>query len=311
VLSTVFLAFGGFWLETSKRGWPALLAVQPRSVTKRLAFVAVVSIAAAALVVAGNLVLVAMRSSLFTGDGSGPHLFVRPVRPGHAVFTARVVWTGHVAKVKGRWAGKWAIGLVQEHFWGLPSWAPRLVLLTNYVFVEGQTLFVSGSRDGRMLPGLLPIVDAELCGDLYALPLTYAKMQLQVLRKPPPAGEARIMGYVQSALPPVRLPPVPRGNDLSAAYEWAFSIPPRYRPLAGARVRVTGSSETRIVTTDGSGTYVAAGLKPGSYTLTLLDVPANQIARDCSVTKEEMMRRGLFRLDIRAEWLKNAAVPPL
>jgi hypothetical protein len=302
--SAFFLVFGGFWLLTSRKGWPALVEWRSRSVTKGLAIALIECLAVAVLVVAGSFGMAAWRSSLYTGNCRGPHLFVRPVRPGHVVFTARLIWAGHTAKVSGKWAGDWAIGVVREHFWGLPSWAPHVVLLYNHMFIDGETFFVSGRREKGILTRFLPIVDAQTCGTYYAWPVAYAKIQLQLLREPPAAGESRIMGYVRSPLFPVPVsrPRATRRNDWAETYEWAFNSPARERPLAGARIRVTGSSGSRIVTTDGDGIYVLAGLPPDDYTLRLLDVPADQIVEDRSLKKEDMIRLGQVQLDISTDW---------
>jgi hypothetical protein len=132
--SALFALFGCFWLRTHGLGWPALLAAPPRSLTRRLAVVLMECLFVAVLALAGIFALTVMQSSLGGPDCSGGQLFVRSLRPGHAVFTARMIHVGHTAKVSGRWAGDWAIGVVQEGFWGLPAWTPRLVLLTNSIF---------------------------------------------------------------------------------------------------------------------------------------------------------------------------------
>ncbi len=140
--------------------------------------------------------------------------------------TARVVWADHTAKVSGKWAGDWAVGVVQEHSWGLPSWDRRVVLLTNHMFRDGETIFVSGSREIGVLTRLLPIVNARPCGTFYTQPAADARIQLELLRKPPAVGESRIMGYVRS---PVPLAPISRAGT------------------------------TRTLTTDRDGMYVLAG----------------------------------------------------
>jgi hypothetical protein len=86
--STPFLIFGGFWMLTAQKGWPALRSLQPRPVAKRIVRALVQCLAVALLAVAGSFALAIVRSTLFTPDCSGSRLFVRPVGPGHAVFTA-------------------------------------------------------------------------------------------------------------------------------------------------------------------------------------------------------------------------------
>jgi len=304
--STPFLLFGGFWLLTDRKGWPALRSFQPRPVAARILRALVQSLAVVLLAVVGIFALAVARSTLFTPDCSGSRLFVKPVGPGHAVFTARLVWAGHTAKVNGRWAGDWAIGVVQENFWGLPQWAPHLVLLTNHMYREGETFFISGSRQHGILTRFLPIVDATDCGKIYAWPLAYAKIQLQLLRKPLRPGESRIIGTVLSPLSPgsVSRPErqAPRGDDRTAVYEWAFNSPATDRPLTGARIQVTSSSGATIISTDSDGMYELVGLRPDNYTLKLLDVPPNQAAEDLVVKKENMAATGADQLDIHTAW---------
>ena len=94
--------------------------------------------------------------------------------PTQAVFTARVVFacpldrrserrgTAVFARPgRDREVGDWAIGIVQERFWGMPRWT-RLVLLTNYVYWEGETYFVDGRRDEGLLTQFLPIVEGGI-----------------------------------------------------------------------------------------------------------------------------------------------------
>ncbi len=100
--SGLFLVFGAFWLGTYKLGWPPLIAAGPMSVTRRLAMVLSGFMVVAGLTVAAQFVLAARQSSLFGGDCSGRPLFVRPLRPEHAVFTAHLLRVSHDAKVTGR-----------------------------------------------------------------------------------------------------------------------------------------------------------------------------------------------------------------
>jgi hypothetical protein len=124
---------------------------------RRLAKVSLGCFLAATVVVAAQFVITARESSLFRPDCSGSTLFARPLRPSHAVFTARLIRVSHDAWASGKWQGKWAIGLVQDRFWGLRWWSP-LVLLTNNIYQEGETYFVDGLRADGFLTHLLPIV---------------------------------------------------------------------------------------------------------------------------------------------------------
>jgi hypothetical protein len=181
-----------------------------------------------------------------------------------------------------------------------------------------------GSSDEQHLLGLLtrflPIVDATPCGSYFAHRLSDANLELRLLREAPAAGELRITGYVLSPKPPAqesklsaahapsrtgaaRLPgETIREFYRTKVYEWVLTAPKTHTPLAGARISVMGSSGTAIVTTDQNGMYEAAGLRPDSYTLRLLDVPANQIAQDREVEKKDLVQSGLLKSDIYLLW---------
>jgi hypothetical protein len=196
----LFLAFAAFWWGTHQLAWQELLPVMPRSLARRLARWLVECLVITVLCLTATLGLAIVRSSLWTPDCSGPSLYMRPLRANHTVFTARLLRVGHTAKGSGKWAGDWGIGLVQESFWGLPKWAPRLVLVTNSIFWEGETFFISGMRSGGLLTRFLPIIDSTSCSALGAVPRAYAEIQLRLLRKPPPDGELRIIGYARSPI---------------------------------------------------------------------------------------------------------------
>jgi hypothetical protein len=297
--SAMFVMFGGFWFGTFKLGWAPLIAARPRSLGRRLVTILGECLLVAGLYLGGTFALMAKQSSLWTGDCSGASLFVRPLRPGHVVFTARLIFVGHTVKVSGRWAGDWAIGVVQERFWGLPRW-PGVVFLTNAVFWEGETYFVSGSRDVGSMTRYLPIVNAGRCGSYYSEPAKDAEIELRLLRKPPLAGEFRIAGCVRREKPlNQEWKPPAKG---ATVYEWSLSYFQRYSVLVGARVGVTGSSGTLIFRTDRDGIYDTGSLPPDDYTFRLLDVPADQVAYDRKLTRQDLMQMRLFQLDLRTFW---------
>lgn len=318
--SVLFLMFGGFWLGTHRRAWPALRA--PANSPNRLITIAARSFLVAFLSLAGILAVTAWRSSLWTADCSGSQLFVRPLRPEHVVITARVIRAAHTAKIAGRWAGDWAIGIVEERFWGLPLW-PRVVLLTNSMFWEGKTFFISGSRSGGFLTRHLPIVDARACGSYFSRPVADANLELRLLREAPAAGESRTIGYVLGANPSLQMPKasVPllretnrttwltgwftewRRHEGAEVYEYALNSPKTHGPIAGARIVLTGPFGTTVLTTDRDGIYELPNLPADDYTLRLLDVPANQFCRDLMFKKEYTMKPGLHRMDMVADWV--------
>ncbi len=155
--------------------------------------------------------------------------------------------------------GDWAIGVVQERFWGVPTRWPHLVVMTNFVFWKGGTYFVDGRRERNLLDNILPLVAGGI-GCSRSRPIQEAVVDLRLLRQAPPR-QAAIVGYVRQPGP------------------WAGMMNPFevVKFLGGAQIEVTGVDGTRSVATDPSGVYVLDGLGAGDYTVRLR-VPEGQRA---------------------------------
>ena len=209
--SALFLLFGLFWRGTGNRGWPSLLQPRSRPLSQRAAAFVFTCIVVFCVDVVATLGFSALGSSLFSGDCRGKPLFVHPESPYHAVFTARVIFVGRSIEALTRdrgilrdpqipgsrdpRVGDWAVGVVQERFWGLPLWS-RLVLLKNLIYWDDQTYFVDGSRDRGLLSRVLPIVDGRTnCSR--TKPAQDALVDLRALREPPSATGTRLLGYVR------------------------------------------------------------------------------------------------------------------
>jgi hypothetical protein len=313
--SVPFLVFGAFWLGTGKLGWPALAAARPKSLPKRLAAGFAGCVLVGVLVVLGTSALSARQSAPWGWDCEGRVLFARPLEAGHAVFTARAIHVGHATMISGRWAGGWAIGLVQKRFWGLPWWSPYWVLLTNYPFWEGETYFVDGTRDTRLLNRFLPIVEAGPC--TRTGPLARSTVEMRLLQAAPGPSELGIVGRVVDERGPVelRLPhtqaPI-KWDELSDAEIHVVQEQLRYHvvaqrvrdvPIPNARVRIIGSSGVaRIVSADRNGFYQALALPADDYRLELLDVPGTQRAASLPVGKPELLQERFVRSDVYVHW---------
>lgn len=281
-------------------GWSPLLVTRPRSLQTRLATVFAEYLLVGLLVIAGTFTLTAARATHGSPDCSGLPLFTRLLRPGHVVFTARLLRVAHVKEVSGRWAGDWAIGLVQERFWGLPSWEPHLVLITHGIFWEGEIYFISGLRADGLLTSFLPIVDTARCFG-GAGPVVDASIYLRLLHRQPSQSEVRVIGYVRIARPPsVVKKTAENERDPNDVYNLVLDRA-RYTPLAGARIRVAGSSEHKIVTTDQDGIYEMSDLPPDDYTLTLVDERGNQLAPERTLQKSDLTTGRLLQLDFWRE----------
>jgi hypothetical protein len=263
--SVPFLLFGLFWLWTYRRGWPPLLRPRQVGTIRRIGGAAYICVAILVIDVALTLGLSALLSSLWSPDCVGGAPLTRPTRPvppDSAVFTARAVFVGRsiswfspTTRNLGAHGGEWAIGIVEERFWGLPSWEPRFVLMTNFIYWRGHTYLIDGVRGRGFLTRFLPIVSAGInCSR--SRPIEDAAVDLRLLHEAPPAGGTRLIGYVGKPEPFVSGygPPIQPNFD------------------SGARIVVIGGDNTRTITTDSAGVYQVDGLPPGDYTLQL-EVP--------------------------------------
>jgi hypothetical protein len=171
IVSAPLLLFGLFWLGANSFGWPALLRSWPQSTFRHFSSGVVVIVVLACASAAMAVVTAAYASSLFSGDCRAKHPFTNATYESHAVFTARAVYVGlslssrrqirQYPQVTDPRVGDWAIGTVQERFWGMPAGWPRLVLMTNFVFWKGETYFIDGDRV-RNIAGILPVVEGGI-----------------------------------------------------------------------------------------------------------------------------------------------------
>jgi len=285
--SALFLLFGLFWLGTHRFRWPPLVEPRPRSMGKRVLLALVTSLLVGVLCVAATLGITIWRSSSSGPDCNGRRLFARPLFPDHAVFTARILRSGHQRKIAERWVGDWAVGVIGERFWGVPPWAPRLVLLTSGIFWKGETYLVDGRRAWGLLTRFLPVVYVGVC--TRTRPVADAPVDLRVLRHPPSLSSAHLIGYVER--------PKPFVDELTP--------PTRPTPLAFARLTLSGPDGTRSITTDESGVYQVDGLPAGDYTLQL-HLPDNQVVgffrSEKSTVKLHLNRGDLAQYDCALFW---------
>ena len=291
--SALFAIFGLFWMGTDKRDWAPLIATRPRSLRRRLLTALVLCLGIAFLDAAETFALSAWWSSTWTPDCGGRGLFTKPVFSGHSVFTARLVSVGGTSQEsvfpRGM-VGDWAIGVVQERFWGFPHWS-RFVLLTNYIFWKNQTYFIDGRRAEGLLTRYLPIVEAGSCAR--SRPLVDATLEMRVLHEQFPNNGARIIGYV------LKLEPFSQGP----------TSPQRHEYLAGARITATSSTGRTTAVAVAEGVYQIVGLSPDDYELTL-ELPDTQISTEGvgrqrtrqNVRKTEFVPGALIERDFHVVW---------
>lgn len=266
--SVPFLLLGLFWWGAHKLHWPVLRRVGPRRFGRRVAAV----VTACFLILGAGIAMAVFRaaffSSLFNGDCHAKPPFVHAQHEYHAVFTARAIYVGrsvHTRKdlrsapkaLRDSPVGDWAIGVVQERFWGVPSRWPHVVLMTNFVFWKGGTYFIDGGLERNLLSSILPVVTGGI-GCSRSRPIQEAVVDLHLLRQTPPRGAA-IVGSVRQ--------PGPYAGMMNP-----FETP---KFLSGAQIEVTGPDGIKSVTTDASGVYYLDGLAAGDYTVRL-HVPEGQ-----------------------------------
>lgn len=302
VWSAPFIVFGAFWLGTHKLGWPALFATRPRPLKRKVVSALIRCFLVAGLVVAGVFTLTAVLARPDSiGDCSGTPLFTRPLRQDHVVLTAHLIRVAHVKKVSGRWAGPWAIGWVQQQYWGLPWWMSSLVFITNGAFWEGETYFISGRRADGLLTHLLPIVDTQPCFG-GAAPVANAEIYRRLIGKTLPANEVPLIGYVYR---PTQVPDLvkqpSRKYDPTEIYDLILNPAIRHKPLGRTKVSITGSTGTRIVAADESGIY-EVNLSPDDYRITPVDLPRGFVAVERSLKKQSFRPGAVLHLDFPLEW---------
>jgi hypothetical protein len=248
-LAVLSVVLGAYWLFSFRRRWPTVLT-RPLSVRVR------------ASVVCGALTLIGASDVVITFiDALRPWpestrqcgvagVFSQSTFVRDAAFTAHVIRAGHQIKISDRWVGYWALVSIQEQFTG---WhLPRLAILTEGVFHDGDDYFVDGRRPKGLLTRFLPIVEMDICNRTGLL--SDAGIPLRLLRSTFPRNDVRIIGRVDRWLETRQRQP----------YELQ-----EYVLVRGAQAAITGPGGTIIATTDEGGIYSADGLPPGKYSVRL------------------------------------------
>lgn len=286
-------------LDLGKPGWASLIQTRRWPRARRVLVAAARCVGILFLTLTLTLLLCALRSNLFSSNCRGKPPILRPQNSTHAVFTAKVLFAGRSIDAMmdrgiefGPWSwgqrnGDWAIGIVQEQFWGMPHWT-RLVLLINYVYWQGETYFVDGQRSEGWLTHFLPIVEGGV-GCSRTQPIQFSLVDLRLLRKPPPEGRGRAMGYVLAP----------------EIYTSPFERPPKPTFVAGAQITVTGPAASRKVTTDSEGVYELEDLPPGDYALRLSMLETQSegcLNRDGSPARIHLGDDGVVERNLHVFW---------
>lgn len=237
--SVLFVIPGLFWHLASRTGWPPLISfrARPNRQMRRSWLLEIVLFGV--FVIAGAFAPLC----LFPFDPEGNCRLARPPVsgprfPNHTVFTARVLLVGWSTSVSPD--ASWAVVRVERRFWGLPSWAPNILILRGY-FKRGArgAYFVDGRRSLGLMTHFLPVVEPYPCCRMK--PLDRAAVELRVLRDGRPKSGVRIIGRVYD--------------------EQSITS----KPVPGERVSIAGPGGSIVTTTDHEGIFDFTGLPAGRY----------------------------------------------
>jgi hypothetical protein len=221
------LPLGLFWHFTNRGDWPPLIVPGSAFPARRVIASMVAFSLLTCLTLIGSVV-VTLLPRLEIGDCGRSRPFATRQYGGQIVFVAKLRDPG--------------LAVVREHFWGLPSWNSRFVLIAHWGIghnvLDGSTYFIDGHRSTGLLTRFLPIVEIQRCGRFR--PIDQAALDIRMLRDGPSQKAVRVVGQVTGA---------------------------HYKPRVGVRVAITGPAGTILTTTDREGIYDVADLPPGRYSV--------------------------------------------
>ena len=243
VLMALAIVPCAYWLVTSALRWPPVFAATPQSGKSKRFAIAFCALVVVLLTLASTAVLAAV--PMFFGDCGGLPPFAKPRNRWHAAFVANDAFrfgTPPVRTMTPPWVfDHLAIARVREHFWGLPWWSRKFVLLVDDFSWHGETYFVDASRPDGILAQFLPVVVLNSCGRSNLL--SHAELELRLLRDGQSKRGARVIGYVE------------RGDGMNS------------EKVAAIKMTLSGPSGDTTRTSDAQGIFDFPGLPPGNYTL--------------------------------------------
>ncbi len=241
---------GVFWCIRDRTNWPIIIS-KPLSVGKTAALLFCLLLATAIGAATFDF------TTIWSNEcHNRPQPFTKQQEPDQAVFIARILRSGKLWGPDSQIPSPrryWSLAWVHKHFWGLPLWDRKLVVLIGYTgvpknpFPRGEIDFV----DGRRLPGsltrFLPIYET-FC--TRTGPLADSEIDLRVLRDGSPQNGTRIMGRTE------------RSVHVSSSSDWDTY---RWETIAHAKVFIRGPAGITTVESDEHGVYDVIGLPPGHY----------------------------------------------
>lgn len=240
---------GVFWFTTDRLRWEPML---PKGGIRLGATVVTMSLFL--VVVSVSAVVTDLYS--VSNDSFECHFYMPPFAkqqfPEQAVFEARVLQTGLLwpprataTKYPRAWRKRWALAVVNRHFWGLPWWDHKFVVLVDFdrgvhdFFVPGETYFIDGRRRPGSLTRYLPIFGTFCTRTDF---LKDAEIDLRIIQDGLPSDGIRILG---------------RTLKLTTDDRWEY--------VSGVKVIVRGPAGDRVTVSDQNGVFDFLGLPPGQY----------------------------------------------
>lgn len=272
-VALVFAVPGVFWVLTWWLHWPPVV-VAPLAPGTRIRLTALVAVFLFVTCVTGSICL---RKYDLEGECRGFPSLIAQRSPDQTVFIARIVFVGYPYEPLSPFAS-WSIVRVEHRFWGLPSWAPGLLILRGY-FKKGErgSYLVDGRRSPELLTHFLPMIEPYPCG--HTAPLDHAVVDLRLLHDGPPKTGIRIIGRVYR------------------------NIYPRGEPAPGVKLLLTGPEGNFSTTTDEQGVYDLVGVPPGHYSVDV-ESGSHLIRRDKAegdVKSGEVWESELIARPVRAD----------
>lgn len=239
------IIFGGltvFWFITHKFGWPRPIASRPAPTWRKVVIAFAVALLLCFMICGTSFAWGVWPPrygfSIACNDGL-PRAAQRS--PDEVGVVARVVYLiGPTAPYQGHQRSAAALAIVQEYFWGLPSWNHRWIFLSDSLFEKGDKLLVVGKLQNGIITRFFSFVSVAPCNR--TAPIEYREVDLRVMRDGPPKTGVRVIGLVT------------RFGD----YTNQAGVP-------GTKVIIEGPSGTTTAISDQHGIYDVSGLPPGHY----------------------------------------------
>lgn len=246
LITSIPTALGLFWFFTHRLSWPVLIADRRRSSARKAWSTLAVGFLLLMIVAMGAAGLELWRTGKYLDCGESPP-FVKRQYSDQNVFVAKVAYASkHL----------WAIGLVQERFWGLRWWEHRIVFLLVGSLKPGERYFIEGRHWSGLLTQFFPVISYTPCGHSSLLKDSF---EIRLLQDGVRKDGVRIIGRVER-------------------------FPGFGQTVSNVGVLISSPEASIATTTDAQGIYDVAGLPPGRYRIRV--APPNATQSRCRESTE-------------------------